>query len=104
MNTDLPRFELDLPHRAIFTVPDSDGIAIECERGSVWVTLDDDPRDIVLAAGERFTSTSHRRALVSALESSRIAIAVPRPAMSLVAPQRSTPSRWRLGGHGLSPA
>jgi hypothetical protein len=109
MNTDLPRFELDLPHRAIFTVPDADGIAIECEGGSVWVTLDDDPRDIVLAAGERFTGTSHRRALVSALQDARIAIAVPRPALSLVAERPVVPSRWRLGrvgaaGHGLSPA
>ena len=99
----LPRLELDLPKRSIFTVPDVAGIAIECESGSVWVTLDNDQRDVVLNAGERFTSDLHRRALVSALEPSHIALAVPRPALAQFAPGPA-PSRWRLGLHGLSPA
>lgn len=100
---DLPRFELELPKRSILTVPDAAGIAIECESGSVWVTLDNDVRDIVLAPGERFTGASHRRALVSALEASRIGVSLPRPGLARIA-GTPAPSRWRLGAHGLSPA
>lgn len=103
MKTDLPRFTVDLPRHSIFTLPDAAGIAIDCESGSVWVTLDNDLRDIVLAPGERFTGVAHRRALVSALEPSRIAVSVPRPALAQIT-TAPVPSRWRLWPHGLSPA
>jgi hypothetical protein len=103
MRTELPRFEVSLPKSSIFTLPDVSGIAIECEVGSVWVTLDGDQRDIVLERGERFVSPSHRRALVSALEPSRVAVSMPRPALSNSAPEPA-PSRWRFWPHGLSPA
>jgi hypothetical protein len=55
------------------------GVAIECRSGSVWITLDHDRRDIVLAAGERFDGDVHRRALVSALDSACIAVSSDRP-------------------------
>ena len=74
MIIDLDRFQISLSKRAIFTLPDAAGVGIECRSGSVWVTLDNDPRDIVLAAGERFTGGEHRRALVSALEPACIAV------------------------------
>jgi len=95
-------FHLDLPAQAIMTVPDSAGVGIECRRGAVWVTLDHDLRDIVLAPGERFDGTEHRRATVSALRASCIAVsgaepaAVPRPA------RRTWP--WRRVALGLAPA
>jgi len=54
MATDPNRFQLGLPARAIFTLPDGAGVGITCRSGSVWVTMDRDPRDIVLAPGERF--------------------------------------------------
>lgn len=106
MRTDLPRFELKLPKNSVFNLPDAAGIAIECEQGSLWITLDDDPRDIVLVPGERFASSEHRRALVSALEPSRIAVAMPRPALasSAATPATSSGWRWRLSPRGLSPA
>ena len=73
-------FQLDLPARAILTLPDAAGIGIECRSGSVWVTLDHDPRDIVLSAGERFEAGVHRRALVLALASSSITVSHAQPA------------------------
>lgn len=98
------RFHLSLPHRAVFAVPDGAGVGIECRSGSVWVTLDRDPRDIVLAPGERFEGTEHRRVLVSALESSCITVSDAQPAaMPLPAPVRLR-SPWRFLSHGLSPA
>lgn len=96
---------IHLPHQAIHTLPDAAGIPIECCSGSVWITLDDDPRDIVLGPGESFTAGSHRRALVSALSNARIRIAAPpQSAPCVPVADRCKASPGRLGRHGLSPA
>lgn len=98
------RFDVSLPTRAVFSVPDGAGVGIECRSGTVWVTLDRDPRDIVLEPGDRFDGTEHRRILVSALTSSCITVSDAQPAaMPLARPARGW-SPWRLRPHGLSPA
>jgi hypothetical protein len=105
MNTDPSRFQLRLSKRTIFTLPDASGVGIECRSGSVWVTLDHDPRDIVLAPGERFEGDKHRRMLVSALEPSCIAVSGSRPAALSAHPANSRErSPWRLLSRGMSPA
>ncbi|WP_225783721.1 DUF2917 domain-containing protein [Xenophilus sp. Marseille-Q4582] len=76
----LADFHLELPRQGLLTLPDVAGIGIECRHGSVWVTLDHDPRDIVLAPGERFVGDAHRRALVSALEPASLTVSQARPA------------------------
>lgn len=101
------RFHLSLQPRSVFAVPDGAGVGIECRSGTVWVTLDRDPRDIVLEAGDRFEGTEHRRILVSALTSSCITVSDAQPAaMPLAGRARpaSAWSPWRLLPHGLSPA
>jgi len=98
------RFHVSLPTRSIFAVPDGAGVGIECRSGSVWVTLDHDPRDIVLAPGERFEGSDHRRVLVSALESSCITISDAQPAAMPLRARASRRSPWRLPSLGLSPA
>ena len=103
MTTDTSRFHLSLAKRTIFTLPDAAGVGIECRSGTVWVTLDNDPRDVVLEAGERFEGDSHRRMLVSALEPSCITVSGSRPA-ALPVHARERRSPWRLRPHGMSPA
>lgn len=101
------RFQVSLPNRAVFAVPDGAGVGIECRSGAVWITLDRDPRDIVLAPGERFEGTEHRRVLVSALESSCISVSDAQPAALPDPASRARAwswSPWRLSLHGLSPA
>ncbi|HZF85650.1 MAG TPA: DUF2917 domain-containing protein [Burkholderiaceae bacterium] len=100
-------FQMDLPARTVLTLPDAAGIGIECRSGTLWVTLDHDPRDIVLERGQRYVGDVHRRALVSALGPSSIAVTHARPAAwppggadAAVAPR----SPGRLVPHGLSPA
>jgi len=106
MSTQHPssRFHVSLPTRSIFAVPDGAGVGIECRSGSVWVTLDHDPRDIVLAPGERFESTEHRRVLVSALEASCITVSDAQPAAMPLSAAARRASPWRLRPLGLSPA
>lgn len=65
---------MQLPHRALMHLPDAAAVQLECQSGSLWITVDHDARDTVLTAGERFTSTEHRHALVYALESASLAI------------------------------
>jgi hypothetical protein len=72
--------ELRLAHRAIYSLPDAAGIEIRCGEGCLWVTLDGDPRDLVIEAGETFRTPQHRRAVVYALEPSRIEVSPPAPA------------------------
>lgn len=107
-------FHVTLPSDTVFSLEDAAQVAIECRSGSVWVTLDNDPRDIVLAPGQRFDGTVHRRALVSALESSCISVSslrpidLPWPALSAAASNAASPAggRSRRAGvaHGMCPA
>lgn len=75
MKTDSLPSDLRLAHQAIYSLEDAAGVQIACREGTVWLTLDGDPRDIVLEAGEVFTTPQHRHALVYALQPSRISLA-----------------------------
>jgi hypothetical protein len=78
-------FSLSLRHKGLFSVPDAADIRIACVEGTVWITLDSDPRDIVLEASGVFITQEHRRALVYAMEPSTITVT---PAPPAAAPQR----------------
>lgn len=65
---------LELAHRDLHSVPDAAGVQIRCQSGSIWVTLDHDTRDIVLASGESFATPEHRRAILFALEPARVSL------------------------------
>lgn len=67
-------FEVCLPPRGLCRIPDVSGVRIACREGAVWITIDDDPRDIVLEPGQAFTGEAHRRALVSAFTSSQVTV------------------------------
>ena len=66
-----------LERRRLFDIADAAGVQIRCTAGSLWLTLDHDPRDIVLAAGESFTTPEHRRALLYALEPATVELGAP---------------------------
>ncbi|MEJ8857667.1 DUF2917 domain-containing protein [Variovorax robiniae] len=87
-------FQMGLPAHAVYSVGDASEVRITCRSGSVWITLDDDPVDTVLEPGEQFTTPLHRRALVSALESSCISVApaVERSAARQAAKPHRTPA------------
>ena len=47
------------------------GHRVECVSGTLWVTQDGDPRDIVLGPGESFAFDHRGDALISALDDAR---------------------------------
>jgi Protein of unknown function (DUF2917) len=51
-----------------------EGVAIKCERGAVWVTVEGDPVDHVLVAPAVFESHHRGRVAALALEPARIAV------------------------------
>jgi hypothetical protein len=67
------RLELDSPRiplvaHGLARLPDASSTRIVCETGTVWITIDNDPRDIVLAPGQSFLVDRRAGVLVYALE------------------------------------
>jgi hypothetical protein len=61
--------------RQLLKVRDGAGNAIVCHSGSVWVTQEGDPRDIIVSAGESFALDRKGPTLVQALEQSAVSFA-----------------------------
>jgi hypothetical protein len=74
MNHAASRYQVSLAHQGLFDIADAAGVNMRCDEGSVWITLDNDPRDIVLEAGEVFATHEHRHALVYALSPSTLTL------------------------------
>ena len=79
-----------LEARRLFDIPDAAAVQIRCTAGSLWITLDHDPRDIILAPGETFSTGEHRRALLYALEPAAFALSAPRQRCAFVQPRIAT--------------
>lgn len=77
MRLDADHVALDLRKKAIVKLPDAAGVTIACREGALWLTLDNDLRDVVLEPGERFTVPDHRRIMIYALKSSSLALCTP---------------------------
>ncbi|MBU2407182.1 MAG: DUF2917 domain-containing protein [Gammaproteobacteria bacterium] len=94
---------LDLPRQGIVALPDAHDIDIECRAGALWITVDHDLRDVVLAPGDHFRSPTHRRVTISALQPSRVGFSGPSPTAARPAPTGRPVARdARLTG--MSPA
>jgi Protein of unknown function (DUF2917) len=69
-----PRMGLDLQHKALFTLADALGVRIRCTSGSIWLTLDNDARDILLNPGDVFEPTAHSRVVLYSLQASHVSL------------------------------
>ena len=75
MNTkDLELAATRLRKGEILRLHQASGNRIEVLDGSIWITIDGDPRDIVLHAGQGFTLERDPEALVSALTDARLVV------------------------------
>lgn len=79
MNIELNQNGLCLKPKQLVKVRGGLGHSIACDSGSVWVTQDGDPRDVILRAGESFTLEREGLAVVQALEPGAISIAQAEP-------------------------
>ena len=68
MKTPTQATPLFLSKGAISVFSDTAATEVRCEKGLLWLTQDNDPRDIVLKAGEVFAPDRRTNVLVYALE------------------------------------
>jgi hypothetical protein len=72
MNTPLRHTVTDLPRSSTLRVHDGAGQALVIVTGQVWITQDNDPRDVVLGPGGRFSFDRDGLSLVLALRDSEL--------------------------------
>ncbi len=74
MDTSLSRALTQLAKGALLRVRDGQGKRIAVFHGHVWITQDNDPRDVMLCAGEGFTLDRPGLAIVQALEDTNLLV------------------------------
>ena len=79
MRVNAPPFRVSLQWGRPLTVSDGKGTCITARRGTVWITQDNDLRDVVLSGGESFMLEQPALAIVQAFESAEIVISPPAP-------------------------
>jgi hypothetical protein len=103
MATSLSDLPLRLNTGQLLDIHDGDGLEIVCLEGAVWITQSNDPRDIVIEAGEAFVLDKSGLALVCASAGpATVAVAAPRRRTVPLLP----PYRWsmRSAARSLPPA
>lgn len=66
------RYAQAIAKNKILDIKHALGITIACLAGSIWVTLDNDMRDMILHAGHSFKVESNQRILIQALDTAHI--------------------------------
>lgn len=69
------RWERSLGQRELFTLEAADRVTISCLDGMLWITLDGDGSDYVLAVGQALRVPAGNRAVIGALALSRFGVA-----------------------------
>jgi hypothetical protein len=67
-----------LARQATMRINDPAGLEITAMRGTIWLTLDSDLRDVILTAGtanDTFVTAEHRTAILYALADSQVSVA-----------------------------
>ena len=85
MRVNAPPFRVSLQWGRPLTVSDGKGTCITARRGTVWITQDNDLRDVVLSGGESFTLEQSALAIVQAFDSAEVVISPPAPIPRTVA-------------------
>jgi hypothetical protein len=89
MKLDLSDGCIHLGRRRHVKLQDARGTVLGCSRGTLWITQDNDPRDIVLAAGERFVLDRDGLALVQAIDDADVCFGEAQAPVAIGARSRS---------------
>ena len=71
----LERWDRPLADGAMLVLENPAGAAVECLQGWIWVTQENDARDIVLGPGQTFRFDRPGKAIVQGLQRARVIVA-----------------------------
>lgn len=83
----------------LLTVDQGGPVEIGCESGAIWITQDNDVRDVVLNAGERFITDRSGAVLVYALQPA-VLTTTARPAPKRASVWQRIAAKLRSGDRG----
>lgn len=86
-----PSVRVDLVRGGVVRLPEAVGTRILALAGALWVTLEDDPRDVVVEAGEAFVVDRAGLTLVCALAGPAAVQIETAPAAPAAAPETNVP-------------
>ena len=80
-------FIVELDRGAVLSVAARPGTRVNCLQGTLWLTEDHAPGDVILEAGGAHTVASRGRAVVQAMAPARVAVHAPRAQPILAIPE-----------------
>ncbi len=83
MNSDLKLSATHLPRGALRRIDNARGALLVCLTGTLWLTQQDDPRDIVLEAGDEALIERDGTSIVSALSDTSFVLSRDRVALDI---------------------
>ncbi len=92
MNSDLELSAIQLKRGHLRRVDNGRGALLQCLTGTLWLTQEDDPRDIVLEAGEETIIDRDGTSIVSALSDTSFVLSREPAALSVLWHTRATPA------------
>jgi hypothetical protein len=84
MEIRLDQTAVKLAEHNTISIVDGKGARIAVTEGSVWITQDHDPRDVMLTAGESFVLDRNGKTIVEALRDAEVALDAPSLRLSSV--------------------
>ena len=105
--SDNPETRVTLEQGQVASTTEARGLAIECVRGSLWITFENGGRDHVLEPGERMPVNAGGRMVIEAIAPSELVFYRQAPAAIVTSrPARShagcSPDGWRTFVNGMA--
>jgi hypothetical protein len=88
----------------LLNLDDAAGVRIASRHGTVWITQDGDPRDIVLRPGDSFELDRATPVIVQAFEKAFVTLSEPAAAPRRSASAWTVPLRSAIRHFGIAPA
>ena len=103
MDIRLDHTALKLAERDTISVVDGKGARIAVTEGSVWITQEHDPRDVLLSAGESFVLDRDGTTIVEALHHAEVALDAPSRCLQAIAPANRNLTSLAVLGYARHP-